>query len=130
MGPDAIRKALQQLSCSPFSNYIQDAELPCRFTQPTFITYNGKTNPMEHVGHFNQRMTIHSQNKALICKMYPSSLGPTAMRWFNDLEEGSIRMFEELTRAFRARFITCYRVPPPIDSLLSMEMKKGESLRA
>ena len=65
-----------------------------------------------------------------ICKMYPSSLSPMAIRWFDGLEEGSIKMLEELTKAFGARFIACNKVPQPIDSLLSMAMKEGESLRA
>ena len=45
------------------------------------------------------------------------------------MEEGSIRSFEELTKAFSARFITCSRVPKPIDSLLSMMMREGETLK-
>ena len=74
-------------------------------------------------------MAIHSKNKALMCKVFPSSLGPVAMRWFDSLAEGSIRSFEELTRAFRARFLTCSQVPRPLDSLLSMSMREGETLK-
>ena len=64
-----------------------------------------------------------------MCKVFPSNLEPIAMRWFDALEEGSIRSFEELTRAFGARFITCSRVPKPVDSLLSMTIKEGETLK-
>ena len=64
-----------------------------------------------------------------MCKVFPSSLGPVAMRWFDSLAEGSIRSFEELTRAFRARFLTCSQVPRPLDSLLSMSMREGETLK-
>ena len=74
-------------------------------------------------------MTIHFKNKGLICKVFPLSLGPTAMRWFNRLEKGLIGSFEELTRAFVARFMTCSRVLRPLDYLLSMAMKEGESLK-
>ena len=73
-------------------------------------------------------MAVHSKNKALICKVFPSSLGLVVMRWFDALEEGSIRSFEELTQAFGARFVTCSRVPKPLDSLLSMAMREGETL--
>ena len=45
------------------------------------------------------------------------------------LEEGSISSFLELTRAFGARFVTCSRVPRPLDSLLSMAMQEGETLK-
>ena len=51
------------------------------------------------------------------------------MRWFDSLAEGSIHSFEELTRAFGARFLTCGWVPSPLDLLLSMSMKEGETLK-
>ncbi|XP_075633602.1 uncharacterized protein LOC142606086 [Castanea sativa] len=87
------------------------------------------TNPVEHVSHFNQRMAVHSRNEALICKMFPSSLGPVAMRWFNGLGAGSIDSFKGLTQAFGSCFITCSRVPRSLDSLLSMTMREGETLK-
>ena len=74
-------------------------------------------------------MVVHSRNEALICKVFTSSLGPVAMRWFDGLEVGSINSFRELTRAFGARFVTCSRVPRPMDSLLLMTMEEGETLK-
>ena len=91
--------------------------------------YNGKTDPVEHVSHFNQRMAVHSRSKALMCKVFPSSLGPIAIRWFDGLKEGSINSFKELTRKLGARFVTCSRVPRPLDFLLSMVMREGETLK-
>ena len=97
--------------------------------QPTFTMYNGRIDPVEHVSHFNQRMTIHSKNKPLMCKVFPSSLGPVAMRWFNGLRAGSIDSFKELTQAFGSRFIMCSKVPQPLASLLSLSMREGETLK-
>ena len=37
--------------------------------------------------------------------------------------------FRELTRVFGSRFITCSRVPRPLDSLLLMAMQEGETLK-
>ena len=125
-----MNKALSQVSKSPFTRNIADASLPQRFHQPTFTIYNGWTNPVEHVSHFSQRMTVHSKDEALMCKVFPSSLGPVAMRWFNGLRGNFIDSFKKLTRAFSARFITCNRVPRPLGSLLSMSMREGETLKA
>ena len=94
-----------------------------------FTIYNGRTDLVEHVSHFNQRMTVHSKDEALMCKVFPSSLGLVAMRWFNDLRANSIDSFKKLTRAFNAHFITCSRVPQPLGSLLSMSMQEGETLK-
>ncbi|XP_075655006.1 uncharacterized protein LOC142625196 [Castanea sativa] len=61
---------------------IEEGKLPWRFTQPTFTMYNGRTDPMEHVSHFNQRIAVHAKNEALMCKVFPSSLGLVAIRTF------------------------------------------------
>ena len=72
---------------------------------------------------------MHSKNGALMCKLFPSSLGPVAMRWFDGLGAGSIDSFKELTRVFGSHFVTCSRVSRPLDSLLSMTMQEGETLK-
>ena len=51
------------------------------------------------------------------------------MRWFDGLRTGSINSFKELIQAFGSRFITCTRVPNPLDSLLSLSMREGETLK-
>ena len=91
--------------------------------------YNSQTDPVEHVSHFNQRMVVHSKNEALICMVFPSSLGFVAIRWFDGLGVGSFNSFKELTRAFGSRFVTCSRVPRSLYFLLSMTMRKGETLK-
>ena len=75
-------------------------------------------------------MAIYSRDEALMCKVFPSSLGPAAMRWFNGLKANSIGSFKTLTRAFGARFINCSRVPRSLGSLLSMSMQEGETLKS
>ena len=64
-----------------------------------------------------------------MCKVFPSRLGPVVMRWFDGLGVGSINSFKGLIQAFDSRFITCHRVPQPLDSLLSLSMREGETLK-
>ena len=52
------------------------------------------------------------------------------MRWFDRLRTNSISSFKKLTQSFCSRFITCSRVPQPLDSLLSMIMREMESVKA
>ena len=91
--------------------------------------YNSRIDPVEHVSHLYQRIVVHFKNEALTCKVFPSSLGPVAMRWFDGLRAGSIDSFKELTQAFGSRFITCSRVPQPLASLLFLFMREGETLK-
>ena len=129
LGNNAMSKALNQISRSPFTRWIKGGRLPRWFTRPTFSMYNGRTNLVEHVNHFNQRMAVHSKNEALMCKIFPSNLGPVATRWFDGLRVGSIDSFKELTQVFGSCFITCSRVPRPLASLLSLSMREGETLK-
>ena len=122
-------RALNQISRLPFTRRLEEGRLPRCFTQPTFTMYNGRTDLVEHVSHFNKRMAVHSKNETLMCKVCLSSLGLMAMRWFDGLGVGSIDSFKELTRAFGSHFITCSRIPRPLDSLLSMSMREGETLK-
>ena len=50
---DAMSKALDRISQSPFTRRIGEAELPRWFHQPTFAIYNGRIDPVEHVSQFN-----------------------------------------------------------------------------
>ena len=129
LGNDAMSKALNQIAKSPFTRRIERVAPPWRFHQPTFTIYNGRTDSVEHVSHFSQRMADYSKDKALMCKVFLSNLEPMAMRWFDGLKTCSINSFKELTRAFGSRFITCTRAPQPLGSLLSLFMREGEILK-
>ena len=122
----ALRRAAQSL----FSVEIERAPMPSKFTRPSFISYNGKTDPVEHVSHYIHMMSLHNHNDALMCRVFPSSLEPITLRWFNELRKGSIQGFAKLIQEFGVQFMTCSRVPQPVDELLSMKMGAGETLRS
>ena len=65
-----------------------------------------------------------------MCRVFPSSLWPMPMKWFNGLKTNFISSFKKLTQSFCSRFITCSKVPQPLNSLLSMSMREGESIKA
>ena len=74
-------------------------------------------------------MAVHSKDEALMCKVFPSNLGLVTMRWFNGLRANSIDSFKELTQAFGSCFITCSKVPWPLDLLSSLSMREWETLK-
>ena len=124
-----MKKVLSQISKLPFTQGIQRAKLPRRFHQPTFDMYNGRTDPIEYISQFKQKMAVHSQDETLLCRVFPSSLGLIPMRWFDGLRTNSINSFKKLTQLFCSQFITCSRVPQLLDFLLSMLMREGESVK-
>ena len=52
VGTNVMKKALNQISKSPFTRGIEKAKLPRRFHQPMFTMYNRHTDPVEHVSQF------------------------------------------------------------------------------
>ena len=52
------------------------------------------------------------------------------MRWFDGLRTNSISSFKKLTQLFYSRFITYSRILQPLNSLLFMTMREGESVKS
>ena len=67
LGNNAMNEALNQVAKSPFTQRIEGVSLPRQFHQPTFSLYNDRTDPVEHVNYFNQKMAVHSKDEALMC---------------------------------------------------------------
>ena len=126
---DTMSRALRRAAWSPFLDDIERDPMPSRFIRPPFNSYDGKSDPVEHISHYIHMMSLHTHNDALMCKVFPSSLGPMALRWFNGLRKGSIHSFAKLIQEFGARFVTCSWVPQPVDVLLSMKMRVSETFR-
>ena len=82
--------------------------------------YDGKSDPVGHLSRYRQAMALHNSNNALMCRVFPSSLGEVGLRWFDHLKQGSIRSWKEMSDIFTARFIMNTRKPKEIDSLLAL----------
>uniref|UniRef100_A0A2N9JAP2 RNase H type-1 domain-containing protein n=1 Tax=Fagus sylvatica TaxID=28930 RepID=A0A2N9JAP2_FAGSY len=121
---------LRQISHSPFSSRIERAKLPARIAPLNLVTYNGKTDPVSHLSHYRRSMALYNGDDILMCRIFPSSLGDVALRWFDRLEHGSIHSWMELSEAFTTRFITNTRKPKEVDSLMALAMRSGESLKS
>ena len=125
-----IWRKLQQISFSPFSVEIERAKFPARFVPPNLAVYDGKSDPVGHLSRYRQSMALHTSNDALMCRIFPSSLGEVGLQWFDRLDHGSIRSWQEMSQSFTARFITNTRKPKEIDVLLALKMKAEETLKA
>ena len=64
-----------------------------------------------------------------MCKVFPFSLGPATMRWFNGLKANSVDSYKQLTQAFGSCFVTYSRAPQLLSALQSLSMRDGETLK-
>ena len=117
------------MSFSPFFREIEKVVLSERFTAPRFEAYNGRTNPVAHISHYQQRMALCRYNDPLICRLFPSSLGEIALWWFNQLGKRTIASWIQMAEAFVAHFITNCRRTKEMDALLTLKLEDGESIK-
>ncbi|XP_028079416.1 uncharacterized protein LOC114281164 [Camellia sinensis] len=74
-------------------------------------------------------MSLWSRDEALMCKVFPSSLGETRLQWFDRLPTGSIRGWKQLSEEFLARFVSNTKIPKEPDTLFSLRKEQEETLR-
>ena len=55
---------------SPLGQHILDYKPPHEFFIPAFTTFDGSTNPYDHMLHYNQAMTLNASNYRLLCKVF------------------------------------------------------------
>jgi hypothetical protein len=74
-------------------------------------------------------MALSRHNDPLMCRLFPSSLGEVAMRWFNQLGRRTINSWDQMAEAFVARFITNSRKRKEMDALLTMKLEGNETIK-
>ena len=77
---DAMSRALSRAARSPFLEEIEHTEMLRWFTCSPFTIYDGNIDPVEHICHYIHMMLLYSHNDGLMCKVFLSSLGSTAIR--------------------------------------------------
>ncbi|GFY86367.1 hypothetical protein Acr_05g0000060 [Actinidia rufa] len=102
---------------------------PEKFVPPRFTLYDGKSDPRSHVSHVRQMMALWNHMDALMCRVFPSSLGDLGLKWFDGLPPGSIENFYQLTESFVARFVINTKAPKAVSSLLTLKKGSNESIR-
>ena len=76
MLPAALIRRLNDILSLPLGHHIINYEPPHGFAIPAFVTFDGSTDPYNHMLH-NQEMILNAGNDRLLCKMFMASLwGP------------------------------------------------------
>ena len=81
--PGSISRRLDDMLSTPFSPCIIKYEPPRGFIVLKFSTYDGSSDPFDHIMHYRQLMTLDIGNDMLLCKVFPASLQGQALSWFH-----------------------------------------------
>ena len=59
---------------SPFNQEVHEARLPEGFELPTIKAYDGKSDPQDHLDHFNDLMELHLVSELAKCRVFVVTL--------------------------------------------------------
>ncbi|XP_062080360.1 uncharacterized protein LOC133785121 [Humulus lupulus] len=114
----------------PFSPHIADDPYPTCFRMPTMPTYNGTTNPSNHLGSLNTLMMAHNVNVYLRCILFPVRLTGPLKLWFNKYKNHSITSWKKLSSKFKRQFRAAKGIRVEANSLANIKQHLGESPKA
>nr|XP_025651850.1 uncharacterized protein LOC112747859 [Arachis hypogaea] len=93
------------------------------------MKYDGTQDPLEHLTAFEARMNLEGVGDEVRCRAFPVTLAGPAIRWFNNLPQGSVTQFSDISHAFLAQFTTrIVKAKHPIN-LLGVTQRPGEPTR-
>nr|XP_025664700.1 uncharacterized protein LOC112763179 [Arachis hypogaea] len=117
------------MGATPFYRSILEVRLPKHFDKPTDMRYEGTQDPQEHLTAFEARMNLEGVGDEVRCCDFPVTLAGHAIRWFNNLPQGSVARFSNISHAFLAQFTTrIAKAKHPIN-LLGVTERSGEPIR-
>lgn len=79
--------------------------------------------------YYQQVMAYWISDNVVICRMFPASLGESALKWFTWLPANQIESFKELVEKFTVRFINNNQIVKGSKALLNLRKRKKETLR-
>ena len=94
----------EELEPQPLSHEIWEDQVPENFKPPSLTSYDGKTDPQEHIIAINNQMAIVAPSDSLKCKLIAGTFKDVALRWFMSLPQLSITSYQDLTKKLIQHF--------------------------
>ncbi|XP_015969929.1 uncharacterized protein LOC107493346 [Arachis duranensis] len=113
----------------PFTKEIMKAKVPKDFKAPDMTPYDGTSDPSHDLSNFRSRMYLTDALDVTHCKVFPTTLTKTAIKWFDSLPPRLITSFDDLAKKFLARFSIQRDKAKHAPSLLGIKQEDRESLR-
>ncbi|XP_021808572.1 uncharacterized protein LOC110752264 [Prunus avium] len=126
---EALHKEIARVDCSPFTDEVERAALPKRFTMPSITLFKGDSDPESHLRHFKSAMILYKADDALMCKVFVMTLQGAAQDWFHTLPSASIGNFKEFALIFTKEYTSYRTVRKHADHLFNLHKKPDESPR-
>ncbi|KAK2355274.1 hypothetical protein QL285_092698 [Trifolium repens] len=88
----------------PLAQALWDARVPENFKTPHLPTFDGKTDPTEHLMAVGTQIAIIGAAEHLKCKLLSGTLKEASLRWYMNLPKNSIETWFDFQRKFIQQF--------------------------
>ena len=85
---------------SPFNQEVREARLLEGFKISAITAYNKKSDPQNHLDHFNDFMELHLVSKLAKYRVFVVTLTEGAKKWFRSIPDGSVTNWQRLSTSF------------------------------
>jgi hypothetical protein len=109
---------------------VPNIVVPKDFRIPDFIKYTGLECPNTHLRSYCNKMAEVIRNDKLLIYFFQDSLAGSALSWYMRLDSVRIRSWRDLVEAFLKQYKFNLEIAPDRTSLMSMEKRSQESVRA
>lgn len=96
----------EPLDPQPLSEVIWDDQVPENFKPSSLVSFNGKTDPQQHIIAINNQMVIIGAFDSLKCKLMVRNFLEGDLRWYMSLPQFSIISYQDLTKKMVQHFLT------------------------
>ncbi|WJX58397.1 hypothetical protein P8452_43858 [Trifolium repens] len=113
----------------PLAQALWDARVPENFKTPHLPTFDGKTDPSEHLMAVGTQTAIIGAADHLKCKLLSGTLKEAALRWYMNLPRNSITDWSDFQRKFIQQFSGSKHIKVTATSLFTIRQNHTETLR-
>ncbi|KAM1986658.1 hypothetical protein ACFX15_034020 [Malus domestica] len=126
---EALRRNMTNITRSPFTDEMKQAEPPHEFSMPHFTSFKEDEDPERHLKRYRSAMILYRNNDDLMCKIFATTLQCEAQDWFYTLPPQSIRNFYELSLVFTKEYSSYRLIKKKSNHLFDVKKNPNESFR-
>ncbi|GAU30655.1 hypothetical protein TSUD_31270 [Trifolium subterraneum] len=117
------------IECQPLRQSLWDSKVPDNFKSPHLPTFDGKTDPVEHLMAVGTQTAIIGAPEHLRCKLLSGTLKDAALRRYMNLPNNSIESYVDFHKKFIHQLSGTKHVKVTTTSLFTIRQNYAETLR-
>ncbi|CAL1395280.1 unnamed protein product [Linum trigynum] len=113
---------------NPLAKSLFRTQVPPNFSSLRLPTYDGTSDPTDHLSAFMLKMKLINASNADLCKVFPVTFGSQCRTWYTSLPEGIIEKFKQFTTLFSSKFASQRRRKLTVSVLINCKQGEEETL--